>query len=138
MEHEYQRIAISQFREEAGKRLKWVEEQGGHLWLTRHGKHVAAVIPFYQLKMLEALLGKVETQKANELEREYSRWRAAKSVQAAEELARLTAGQSVGGEDRTDRVLDQAARGRDPWADDPVLITTQPWKFSKRFKVERE
>ncbi len=137
MEHDYQRIAISQFREEAGKRLKWVEEKGGHLWLTRHGKHVAAVIPFYQLKILEELLGGVETQKAQRLEREYSRWRSAKSVQAAEETARLNSGKSVGGEMRSETIRERAERGEDPWQDDPVLITTQRWKYAKRFKADR-
>lgn len=136
MEHEYRRISISRFREKAGKDLKWVEQIGGHLWLTRHGKHVAAVIPFYQLKMLEELLGQVESQKAQRLEQEYSRWRAAKSVQAAEELARLNSGKLVGGEARSGDIRKRAQKGEDPWDDDPVLITTHPWKYHKPFEVE--
>lgn len=120
------RISISQFRENPGLFLKWVEKRGGHVWLTRHGRHVAALIPFYQLQALEVLLDQNNGSKALQLEREYKRFRAAKGRLAEAEVERLIDGQMVGGERRTKMMLDMAQRGDSPWDQDPVLLTPYP------------
>ncbi len=133
---EFRRLPVSRFREEAGIWMDWVAHEGGHIWLTRHGKHMAAVIPFYQLKMLEALLGRTESDKAVRLEQEYSRFRAAKTVQAHEERARLDAGGRIGGAGRTAKMQEALSRREDPWEEDGVLITTHPQKKRLVFGVK--
>jgi len=133
---EYRRVPVSQFREGAGMWMEWVAQEGGHVWLTRHGREVAAVIPFYQLKMLEELMGTTETRVAERLERDYTRFRAAKTVQAHEEAARLLAGDRIGGAARTAKMQETLDRKRDPWEDDPVLITSSPRR--KRLVFERD
>ena len=132
MYYEFRRLPVSRFREEAGKHMDWVETAGGHLWLTRHGKHTAAVIPFYQMKVLEEVLGQSEASKAQALEAEYARFRAAKAIQAAEERARLASGLQVGGGLGTPALERTMAQGRDPWADDPTLI--MPGRRAKGFR----
>ncbi|WGW05584.1 hypothetical protein [Tropicibacter oceani] len=77
--------------------------ESGHIWLTRHGKHAAALIPFHELKVLEAVLGINETARVQQIEKEYHKFRAAKTVQAYEERARLAAGKQVGGALATER-----------------------------------
>ena len=116
-------VTLTKFRENPGKFLTWVEDEGGHVWLTRHGKHVAAVIPFHEMKVLEALLGQSETARVEQIEKEYRRFRSAKAVQAHEERARLSEGKQVGGGETTARKARMVDQGRDPWTDDPVLIT---------------
>ncbi|WP_425099369.1 hypothetical protein [Tropicibacter sp. S64] len=122
MKYFFRKMPVSRFREEAGKSMQYVEKFGGHLWLTRHGKFVGAVIPFYQLRVLESILDEDMTNHAMKMERDYHRWRRAKAVQAAEETQRLLDGKGVGGEAETAKKRKMLEQGRDPWRDDPVLI----------------
>jgi PHD/YefM family antitoxin component YafN of YafNO toxin-antitoxin module len=115
-------VPVSRFREEIAKHMAWVEHEGGFVWLTRHGRHVAAVIPFYQLEVLMAALDLDDTAKAKRLERDYARHRAARTTLALAEARRLREGLGIGGPERTATALRMEARGQDPWADDPVLI----------------
>ncbi|MBV2358496.1 hypothetical protein KUH32_01800 [Thalassococcus sp. CAU 1522] len=101
MQSEFRAVPLTRFREQTAKHVDWVDRWGGHLWLSRHGRFVAGVVPFYQLELLAALEGRDETEARRRLEEEYTRFRAAKSVQARAEAARLDAGQGVGGEART-------------------------------------
>ncbi|MFW2544642.1 hypothetical protein ACN2XU_18555 [Primorskyibacter sp. 2E107] len=118
--------------------MSWVERQGGHLWLTRHGTPVAAVIPFHEMKVLDAVLGKSETSHVAQVERDYHRFRAAKVVQEAEEIARMVEGKLVGGDDATARKQRMLDQGRDPWKDDPVLITARPHRPALQFATREE
>lgn len=115
-------MPVSRFRDELSKHLRWVEHEGGLVRLSRHGKPVAAVIPAYLLEVLMAALDLDDTAKARRLERDYARHRAARAALAMAEARRLDEGLGIGGPERTATALTMAARGQDPWADDPVLI----------------
>lgn len=49
---------LTEFRTDFCKEVHWVERHGAHLWLTRHGRKIAAVIPKHHMQVLEAALGK--------------------------------------------------------------------------------
>lgn len=98
----YRILPLSRFREEAGKSLTWVTREGGQIWLTRHGKAVAALIPLYQLEMLEAVLGLSEAERQERVAMEQVRFRAAKAIELREERRRGSrpGGRRVGGQGR--------------------------------------
>ena len=102
--------------------LRRVERTGAQLWLTRRGRFGCAVIPFYQVKILDEVLGGTLDGKAEALEAEYARYDAAKRVQAAVERKALAAGLGVGGAERTALVRKRLARGEDPWTQEAVLL----------------
>lgn len=56
MPDKYRVMTLTEFRADASRQLAWVEWMGGHVWITKHKKAIAAVIPFYQLKPLEELM----------------------------------------------------------------------------------
>lgn len=89
---ELQKISLTDFRNHASMAVRWVEESGGHLWITRHGKVKSVLIPRYEADMLDRVLMWHEGDHIAELEREYTRWKAAKAIQAHEHARRLKAG----------------------------------------------
>lgn len=122
MDVEIRAMSITEFRENVAAQLRYVERTGGQLWLQRRGRVGCAVVPFYQVKVLDALLGASVEEKADGLNREYEAHAAAKRIQAREELARLERGLDCGGALRTRLLRRQMEVGRDPWERDPVLV----------------
>ena len=110
----YRVLPLSRFREEAGKSLTWVTREGGQIWLTRHGKAVAALIPLYQLEMLEAVLGLSEAERQERVAMEQVRFRAAKAIELREERRRCAAAGRV--EDGSEGRAEGRAEGRTPQA----------------------
>ncbi len=70
-------MTVQNFRENLSEQVRWVENMGAHVWISKHGKHVAAVIPIHHLRMLEALLGGTLDGKRAKLEDEYRAWKRA-------------------------------------------------------------
>ena len=87
---QFQVINLQDFRESLAAQVRWVEGRGAHVWITKHGKHVAAVIPIQHLRMLEALLSGTLDDKRAKLEREYTAWKRAVA------LASMTSNWKVG------------------------------------------
>jgi prevent-host-death family protein len=87
---QFHAITAQDFRENLSEQVRWVEDQGAHIWITKHGKHVAAVIPIPHLRMLEALLSGTLDDKRARLEQEYRAWKRAVA------LAGLTSEWKVG------------------------------------------
>ncbi len=72
-------MSLTEFRADASAQVAWVAHMGGHVWIRKHGKVVAGVVPFYQLRMLDALdYGTTDPEvKRRMLEREYAAWKRA-------------------------------------------------------------
>ncbi|MBB3987053.1 antitoxin (DNA-binding transcriptional repressor) of toxin-antitoxin stability system [Sagittula marina] len=115
-------MSITEFRATAAEQLRWVEESGEQIWLKRRGRVVSAVVPLYQLKVLDALLATSVEEKARGMQAEYKAHALAKKIQAREELARLERGLDCGGGLRTRMLRRQLEVGRDPWERDGVLV----------------
>ncbi|MFW2588031.1 hypothetical protein [Sagittula sp. SSi028] len=115
-------LSITEFRDSAAAQLRWVEESGEQIWLKRQGRVVSAIVPLYQLKVLDALLSTSVEEKARGMQAEYTAHALAKKVQAREELARLERGLDCGGALRTRMLRRQIEVGRDPWEKDAVLV----------------
>ena len=43
----YRSVPLSQYRKHCAHLTGWVQHMGGRLWLTKHGKFVAAVVPVF-------------------------------------------------------------------------------------------
>ena len=125
MDVEIRAMSITEFRENVAEPLRWVEESGGQVWLQRRGVVGCAVVPFYQVKVLDTLLSASVAQKAEALNREYAGYAAAKRVQQAEERARLARGQGAGGAVRTRMLRGLLEEGFDAWERDGVLRSTR-------------
>lgn len=120
MDVEIRAMSITEFRENVAAQLRYVEQTGGQLWLQRRGRVGCAVVPFYQVKVLDTLLGASVEEKADGLNREYEAHAAAKRIQAAEDRARLERGLGVGGAVRTRMLRALLEEGFDPWESDGV------------------
>ncbi|WP_040604841.1 hypothetical protein [Sagittula stellata] len=118
MDVEIRAMSITEFRENVAAQLRYVERTGGQLWLQRRGRVGCAVVPFYQVKVLDTLLGASVEEKARGMEAEYAAHALAKTIQAREELARLERGFDAGGAVRTRMLRRQMEVGRDPWERD--------------------
>ncbi|MBP0484016.1 hypothetical protein [Sagittula salina] len=121
MLNEMEAMSITTFRENVAERLRKVEETGVQLWLKRRGRLGCAVVPFYQVKVLDALLGRSVEEVVRGMQSEARLWQAAKRIQAAEERARLLRGEGIGGATRTRLVARMLEEGYDPWERDAVL-----------------
>lgn len=123
MRSENLKVGIKEFRKDASSYLRWVEETGAQLWLTRHGRIRSAVVPFYQVELLEKLLDPSMQEHTRATQEAYDRWLEAKRAQRTVETARLATGLGAGGPVRTRRLQGMVNEGRDPWAEDPILVT---------------
>ncbi|PIE11841.1 MAG: hypothetical protein CSA72_01605 [Rhodobacterales bacterium] len=50
--------SVTEFRTQISEEIRWIDRHGAHLWLTRHGRKIAAVVPPHHMAVLEAALGK--------------------------------------------------------------------------------
>ncbi len=132
MQADFKKMSITAFRDSVAAQLRDVEETGVQLLLTRHGRVGCAVLPFYQLRMLDEVLDLPMQVKTRKAQREYDRYTVAKKLQRKMELERLARGLECGGAVRTRRMRGMLEQGRDPWGEDPVLITGEnvEWRGS--------
>lgn len=72
--------SLTEFRAHLCDEIRWVERHGAHLWLTRHGRKRAAVIPSHHMQVLEAALGKPLAETRLTMEEE---WRRLQRAEAA-------------------------------------------------------
>jgi antitoxin (DNA-binding transcriptional repressor) of toxin-antitoxin stability system len=79
---DFRAMSLSQLRETASKEVRWVVDMGGHVWLSKHGKWVAGVVPFHDVQALEKLRGRDIEEHARDREREYVRMKAALAVES--------------------------------------------------------
>ncbi len=72
-------MSLTEFRADASAQVAWVAQMGGQVWIRKHGKVVAGVVPFYQIRMLEALTHGTADPEARRrtIEREYAAWKRA-------------------------------------------------------------
>ena len=82
---DFKLIPLTEFRAHAARDIRWVRNMHRHIWITKHGKIHAGVIPVQHLRMLERLLGWDNQTYMRDAESKYKRWRAAKAQQAWEE-----------------------------------------------------
>lgn len=82
---DYKILSLTEFRAQASFNIKWMNHMGRHLWISKHGRHVAGVIPIDHLRILERMLGWDNQAFMHDQEIRYKRWRAAKAQQAWEE-----------------------------------------------------
>lgn len=121
MHIETRAMSIRDFRAKGSEHLRWVEKEGGQVWLTRRGQVGCAVLPFYQVKVLDALLGRSTEQVVRGMRSEAQLWAAAKRIQAAEERARVLRGDGIGGAVRSRMIARMLEEGYDPWERDAVV-----------------
>ena len=125
MDVEVRAMSITEFRENVAERLRWFEETGAQLWLQRRGRVGCAVVPFYQVKVLDTLLGRSTEQVVNGMQGEARLWAVAKRIQAAEERARVLRGEGVGGAVRSRMIARMLEEGYDPWEREGVRRSTR-------------
>ncbi|MDF1803212.1 hypothetical protein [Thalassovita sp.] len=75
----YRIASLSEFRRNTAQHAGWVQHAGGRLWLTRHGRTVAALVPMHQCQMLETWESRSLEEERRRYERSYSRWKAIKA-----------------------------------------------------------
>ncbi|WP_116599153.1 type II toxin-antitoxin system Phd/YefM family antitoxin [Primorskyibacter marinus] len=80
MKTEYRITPLSSFRRDSGRLTEWVRHSGGRIWLTKHGKAVAAVIPMFQCERLETWENVSLAEKRRQMEEGYARWKAVKAL----------------------------------------------------------
>ena len=83
----YRIVPLTDFRRDCAKEVDWVRHMGGRVWLTRHGKIVAAVVPNFQCEMLERFERHSLAEERARIERNYARFKAAKAGQDPDEVA---------------------------------------------------
>ncbi len=82
MQSQYCVKRLSEFRADTAGSVDWVRSMGGRIWLTRHGRGVAAVVPMFQCEMLETWEGATFNEERARMERDYARWKAIKTIEA--------------------------------------------------------
>ena len=72
--------SLTEYRADCAALTGWVQHMGGRLWLTKHGKFVAAVVPVFQCERLEEWerLSLADTRRR--MEEDYRRWKRVKAV----------------------------------------------------------
>ena len=55
---QYKKVSLTTFRTRANAYVEWIDRMGTHVWITKHRSLVAGVVPFYQLRAMERLMGK--------------------------------------------------------------------------------
>ena len=83
----YRLLPLTEFRRDCATQVNWVRHMGGRLWLTRHGKVVAAVVPNHQCEMLERFERNSLEEERARIERDYARFKAAKAGACPDEVA---------------------------------------------------
>ncbi|MDJ0823143.1 MAG: hypothetical protein QNJ09_15210 [Paracoccaceae bacterium] len=114
MPSEMKCVALTSFREQTAQYVNWVKHWGGHLWLTRHGRPIVGVVPFHEMEVLERVLDRNDWEQKERMEEEYRKFRAAKTIQARAERARLEAGLGLHGPVHTEHIQRNIAQGYDP------------------------
>lgn len=77
---EYRITSLSEFRTHTAQMTGWVQHMGGRLWLTRHGKFVAALVPVYQCQRLEEWERRSLAEERARMELRYQKWKRVKAV----------------------------------------------------------
>ena len=55
---QFKKVSLTTFRTRANAYVEWIDRMGTHVWITKHRRLVAGVVPFYQLRAMERLMGK--------------------------------------------------------------------------------
>ena len=82
-------ISFSDFRANAATELKFVTQERGNLWLTKHRKPVCAVIPMKDADILAALQGRTMDELLHRLAVDRARTEEAKLVDEGYERIEL-------------------------------------------------
>lgn len=77
---EYRITSLSEFRANTAQMTGWVQHMGGRLWLTRHGKFVAALVPVFQCQRLEEWERRSLAVERARMELRYQKWKRVKAV----------------------------------------------------------
>lgn len=77
---EYRITSLSEFRTNTARMTGWVQHMGGRLWLTRHGKFVAALVPVFQCQRLEEWERRSLAEERARMELRYQKWKRVKAV----------------------------------------------------------
>ncbi|WP_319824363.1 type II toxin-antitoxin system Phd/YefM family antitoxin [Thalassovita sp.] len=72
-------ISLTEFRQAAGDGMNWVQHQGNRLWITRHGRAAAALVPMNQCELLETWETRSLKEERHRMERMYARWKRVKA-----------------------------------------------------------
>lgn len=75
----YRIVPLSEFRRHASREVAWVRHMGGRVWLTYHGRQVAAVVPVNQCELLETWESRSLDEERRRMEELYQRWKAIKA-----------------------------------------------------------
>lgn len=71
-------LSLTEFRAEASHWCRWVAHEEGRIWITRHGRVAAALVPVAQCRMLERFELRSLDQERARMEAMYARWRRVK------------------------------------------------------------
>ncbi len=72
------KLSLTDFRIHASKNVNWVIENNAHIWLLKHGRPAAGVVPAHHMRALDRMMGKPMDQHESEMERILQDWRFAK------------------------------------------------------------
>ncbi|MGY3438934.1 MULTISPECIES: hypothetical protein [unclassified Marinovum] len=76
----YRISPLSDYRKHCSQLTGWVEHMGGRLWLTKHGRFVAAVVPFFHCERLEEWERRSLAEERRRLEDNYEKWKRVKAI----------------------------------------------------------
>ena len=76
---EHRIASLTVFRRNATTLTEWVRHSGGRVWITKHGRSVAAVVPMYQCERLEEWEMRSLAAERRRMELAYAKWKAVKA-----------------------------------------------------------
>lgn len=76
----FRNVPLSDYRTHCARLTGWVQHMGGRLWLTRHGKFVAAVVPVHDCERLEEWERRSLAEERARMEAAYQKWKRVKAV----------------------------------------------------------
>ena len=76
-ETSHQIVSLPTFRKDCSKWVGWCRHTGGRVWVSRHGRLDAALVPMDQCERLERFESRSLAEERRRMEMAYSRWKRA-------------------------------------------------------------
>ncbi|KNG95197.1 type II toxin-antitoxin system Phd/YefM family antitoxin [Pseudaestuariivita atlantica] len=73
----YQIVPLTDFRRDCSRWTGWVRSEGGRVWISRHGRCEAALVPMFQCERLEKFERRSLADERARIEACYARWKRA-------------------------------------------------------------
>ncbi len=78
--HSHRTCSITQLRKDAAGLTDWVRHTGGHLWIAKHGRLIAGIVPMGDCEKLETWRNRSLAEERRRMEESYARWKRVKAL----------------------------------------------------------